>query len=336
MKDKNVFSDRVYGCLCGLAIGDCMGMPTEFMAPEDIKSRYGYVEDLVQPCKENIHSDLVRGMITDDTEVTLEIIKEIVRNKRIGLDVAVNALTNWAVEKDVFNKSYLGPSSSKALKSLFSGADPIEAGRYGTTIGAAMRVIPVGIYDAGDVEKAIYDAEILSLPTHGTNIAISGAACLAAAVAEALKEDSRLPDIIDAALYGAKAGESKGFIIREVSIAEKIKSAMSLIEKETDLNKCAGALYECMGFSMETDEIIPVIIALFHKSDGRMMDAVKASVNMGGDTDTVGALTGALCGAYTGTRFLNGKIVSEIERINGLNFREISQDFIKGKDGQYM
>jgi ADP-ribosylglycohydrolase len=70
---------------------------------------------------------------------------------------------------------------------------------------------------------------------------------------------------------------------------------------------------------METNEIIPVVIAIFYKSKGSMMDAIKIAANMGGDTDTIGALAGALCGAFTGTKYMDEKIIKEIAEINKIN-----------------
>lgn len=325
----NNFFDKVYGCLCGLVIGDSMGMPTEFMTPKDIKNRYGYVENLVEPGKDHIHNDMSRGMITDDSEVTIEIIKEIIKCKKIDLSVAVNALKNWAIEKDVFNKSYLGPNSAKAIIKLLEGVDPIEAGKYGTTIGAAMRVTPAGIYNAGNINKAIDDAVTLSLPTHGTNVAISGASCIAASIAAALCSDSSMDSIIKAAFYGANEGEKRGTEMPDASVSKRLELALKLTENEISLREASEILYEYIGCNMETNELVPVIIALFKKSNGNMMEAIKTAVNMGGDTDTIGALAGALCGAFTGTKFMDRGILNEIERINRIDIKDISIKFIQ-------
>lgn len=323
------FFDKVYGCLCGLVIGDCMGMPTEFMTPEDIRNCYGYVESLVEPGKNHIHNDMSRGMITDDSEVTIEIIKEIVRNKKIDMIGTVNALKNWAIEKDIFNKSYLGPNSAKAIKKLLEGADPAETGKYSTTIGAAMRATPAGLFNAGNIEKAINDAEILSIPTHGTSIAISGAACIAAAIAAALSDDISIDSIIKAASYGACEGEKRGINIPDASVSKRLELALKITENEVSLKKSAEILYQYIGCNMETNELVPVIITLFYKSNGNMMDAIKTAVNMGGDTDTIGALAGALCGAFTGTKFMDKEILKEIEKINQINIKEICTRFVQ-------
>ena len=323
MIDRDVLYNRIYGSICGLAIGDCMGMPTEFMTPEEIQEQYGYVDKLVVP-NNHIHKDLEYGMITDDTEITLQIIEEIIKNKKFELEIAVEAIVNWAKQKDVFNKSYLGPSSAKAIKALLKGVPPEEAGEYGATIGAAMRVTPLGLINIGNIQKAIDDAEIMSIPTHNTNLAIAGATSIAAAIAIALEEDSTEDEVLEAALYGAKEGEKRGNILIGPSLHKRIELAIELVDKVDDLSKCAGILYDYIGAGLQTYEVVPVVIALFYKSKGNVMKAIEASANIGGDTDTIGALVGALAGAYYGFDKLDSSIIDEITSINNIDFKAIA------------
>lgn len=323
MIDRDVLYHKIYGSICGLAIGDCMGMPTEFMTPEEIQEKYGYVDKLVTPCN-HIHKDLKYGMITDDTEITLQIIEEIIKNQKFDLEVAVEAIINWAKHKDVFNKSYLGPSSAKAIKALLKGVPPEEAGEYGATIGAAMRVTPLGLINIGNIQKAIADAEIMSIPTHNTNLAIAGATSIAAAIAIAMEEDSTEDQVLAAALYGAKEGEKRGNLLIGPSLHKRIELAIELVDKVDDLSKCASILYDYIGAGLQTYEVVPVVIALFYKSKGNVMKAIEASVNLGGDTDTIGAMVGALAGAFYGPGKLNSSIIEEIASINNIDFKVVA------------
>lgn len=322
---KDVLYDKVYGCLCGLALGDSMGMPTEFMTPQEIRKHFGYVDRLVPPSDDHIHKDLEFGMITDDTELTLQIIDEILKCCTFDLDVAVAAIINWARQKDVFNKSYLGPSSAKAIKGLLAGVSPYQAGQYGATIGAAMRVPALGLINPGNIQKAIDDAEIMSIPTHNTNLAIAGATSMSAAIATAMLEDSTPEKVLEAAIYGAKEGERRGNMLIGPSLHKRIELALSLLEKTGDLAECAQILYDYIGTGLQTYEIVPVVMALFSKTQpGNIMKVIETGVNMGGDTDTIGAMVGALAGAYYGSGNLNFEIIAEIERINSLNLKEIA------------
>ena len=52
------------------------------------------------------------------------------------------------------------------------------------------------------------------------------------------------------------------------------------------------------------------------------MHAARLGANMGGDTDTIGALAAALCGAYSGTAKLDMDMICEIEKVNKVDFKE--------------
>ena len=67
-----------------------------------------------------------------------------------------------------------------------------------------MKISPVALFAAGDVDKAVRDAVIMCRWTHNNNIALSGATAVAAATAEAMKREATLQSVIDAGIYGAK------------------------------------------------------------------------------------------------------------------------------------
>ena len=130
--------NRLLGCLVGIALGDALGMPTEFMTPCAIQDKYGEVRELRAPHPDHIHK-LRRGQVTDDTEQILALLDAYFKHGKMSIHVAAEGLITWAEEKDVFNSTYLGPSSKKALKGLMAGRDPHTTGFMGKTIGAAMR-----------------------------------------------------------------------------------------------------------------------------------------------------------------------------------------------------
>src|SRR4029077_5044012 len=77
----------------------------------------------------------------------------------------------------------LGPSTRLAIAALRDGADPAEAGRFGTTNGAAMRIAPVGVaVPCRDLAALVDSVVAASFVTHNTGVALAGAAAVAAAV----------------------------------------------------------------------------------------------------------------------------------------------------------
>ena len=321
--NRGNLEDRVHATLCALALGDAMGMPTEFQPPEEIKEFYGFVDSILAPDPRHYHyKDMVRAQYTDDTELSLEVLDAIVRCGGVSLETAVNALETWVKKYDVFNKSYLGPTSKKALEGIFAGQDPIEVGREGTTNGAAMRITPVGILNAGNPEQAALDAAKLCLPTHGSNRAMAGAGAVAAAVAEALRDNSTLDSVLDAARRGAVIAEKEGYHKGESHLLSMTDEMLKLSAETADDGAFLAEVFRRIEYSMDCEDNVAVVLAFFYRCGGDPMHAARLGANLGGDTDTIGALAAAICGAYSGTAKLDMDMIREIEQVNHADFKE--------------
>ncbi|MBE3599805.1 MAG: ADP-ribosylglycohydrolase family protein [Limnochordaceae bacterium] len=138
MSTSTALRSRIAGSVAWMAIGDALGMPSEFLTPTQIRQEYGAITGLRQPGRKAIHPDLRMGSVTDDTEQALYLVEGFCRYRRVSAETAAAALVRWATERDVWNKSYLGPSSGCALRRLAEGGDPHITGGDGSTVGAAM------------------------------------------------------------------------------------------------------------------------------------------------------------------------------------------------------
>ncbi len=321
--------DRALATICGLALGDSMGMPTEFQPPEEIREFYGYVDTLLEPhVKHYHHADMVRAQYTDDTELSLEVLDAIIRCGGVSLETAVSALRTWVEKYDVFNKSYLGPTSKKALEAIFAGADPVETGKTGTTNGAAMRITPIGVLNAGDPEQAARDAAVLCLPTHGSNLAMAGAGAIAAAVAEALKDSSTIDSVLSAARMGAEIAEKEGNPVAESRMLPLLDEFLQLSADTAEDDVFRAEVFRRIEYTLQCEETVAVVLAIFARCGGDPMRVVCMAANLGGDTDTIGALAGALCGAFSGTAKLDMALVRQIEEVNHVDFAERTASFL--------
>ena len=322
-------SDRVHAALCALALGDSMGMPTEFQPPEEIREFYGWVDSLRAPDPRHYHyADMVRAQYTDDTELSLEVLDAIVRCGGVTVETAVNALETWVKKYDVFNKSYLGPTSKKALEGIFAGMDPVEVGREGTTNGAAMRVTPIGILNAGNSEQAAIDAATLCVPTHGSNRAMAGAGAMAAAVAQALGSIATPESVLDAARRGAEIAAQKGHVVGESRLVSALDEMLTLSANTADDEQFLAEVFRRIEYSMDCEDTVAVVLTCFYRCGGDPMHAARLGANMGGDTDTIAALAAALGGAYSGTAKLDMDMISEIEEVNRVSFKEKAESIL--------
>ena len=81
-------------------------------------------------------------------------------------------------------------------------------------------------------------------------------------------------------------------------------------------------------YSMDCEETAAVVLTYFYRCGGDPMYAARLGANMGGDTDTVGALAAALCGAYSGTAKLDMALIREIEQVNRVSFEEKAKSIL--------
>jgi ADP-ribosylglycohydrolase len=320
--------DKAYGCLAGLALGDAMGMPVEFMTPARIAEEYGWIDGLVASPSWHPHRVFPPGTVTDDTGQALALADVYRSQGAMTAEGAAAALMAWAGRCKGRLHLILGPSTSRSLAALQEGADPTQSGRSGKTNGAAMRVAPVGIVRAGNPEATLADTVQACLPTHGTTLAISGAAAVAFAIAEAMHTASTLDSIIEAATDGAVRGREHGAWAWTPPLERRIRFAVQLALSSENERAALQALYDLVGVDLLITESIATAFGLVALAAGDPMRAIRHAVNLGGDTDTVGAIAGAICGAWRGATAVDANLLAQVERINHLDLRGTAQDLV--------
>jgi len=181
-----VAQNRARGALFGLAIGDALGMPTQYMPREFIARRYGVLDDFHAGSDDNpISRGLPAGRVTDDTDQAIILGRLLVEGRgRIDPEAFAKELLKWEERMIAAGSAdLLGPSTRKALTLAAEGVSTDMTGRSGATNGAAMRVAPVGIAFPHDPLDRLIDAVVQTgHVTHNTTIAIAGAAAVAAAL----------------------------------------------------------------------------------------------------------------------------------------------------------
>jgi len=320
--------DKAYGCLAALALGDALGMPTEFLTPEQIADEYGHVENLVSPPEWHPHAVMPRGRITDDTEQALALATVYLRDGQMRAEAVAQAMLDWAAAQGEQLVLYLGPSTRRALEALRGGQSPRESGRGGTTNGAAMRIAPVGIVNAGDREGALRDTVEACLPTHGTTLAISGAGAVACAVAEAMSDGATLDSVLEAAAEGARRGREHGVWVWTPLLEHRIALAQRLVQQAENEAEALRQLYQSVGVDITVTESVPTAFGLVLLAEGDPMRAVRYAANLGGDTDTIGAIAGAICGALQGIEAVDRAMLEKVERVNGIDLEAVARGLV--------
>ena len=165
-----------------------------------------------------------------------------------------------------------------------------------------MRIAPVGVLGAlravsqDDLIESVVTA---CLVTHNTSVAISGAAAVACAVAAGVNGAS-WNEVMAAGVDGARLGVRRGRWVYAPDVAERIEWARSVVRSAMSLDEAARLLVRLVGTGEPTTESVPAAFAAADFARGDPEVAILLAANAGGDTDTVAAMAGAICGAWAG------------------------------------
>lgn len=317
---KTEMMDRARAALIGGALGDAMGMPTQLLSADQIAARYGHVEDFVAPDADHpVSKGLEAGAITDDTEQTLLLAKVLLASPAVFNHHAwIEALVAW--EDDIRRRGgydLLGPSTKRAIEAIRNGMTPEQAGRYGDTNGAAMRIAPVGIMTPPSSDLIARVAETCRA-THNTSIAISAASAVAMVISSGL-DGLGWRDAVAKAADAARAGADHGVWIAGGQLAARIELALDLATKAQQ-REDVTRLFAILGSSVASQESVPAAFAALALADGDCWKAAVISANLGGDTDTIGAIACSMAGACSGMQTLPQ---DKLAKLRGINLAEV-------------
>ncbi|NMB63136.1 MAG: hypothetical protein GYA18_12490 [Chloroflexi bacterium] len=330
MDSKYLFK-HVYGGLIGQALGDAFAMPAYFRPQDTWDSYDGWINKFFPgPSDHPVHAGLEPGEVTDDTQQAMSIIKEILVTKKIDVNIAAKAITNWYDAIDGDNNAHVGPSTRKACSQLKSGIDPHESGVMGDTNGSAMRISPIGLINPGNIQQAILDTIVICTPTHFTSIAISGACAVASAVANAMLPHATIQSIIENGKIGADEGRKYGNVWLGASISKRIDLAIQIVEKENDVYEKIIDLYDIIGSTLSPSESVPSAFGIFALAEGDPMTCARYAAALSGDADTVAAMACAIAGAWKGIDSIPTDIKNTIEKVNkDYNFYETAKGIVQ-------
>ncbi|RWA74083.1 ADP-ribosylglycohydrolase family protein [Mesorhizobium sp.] len=325
--------DRAMGALIGGALGDALGMPTQLLSPARIAELYGHIEDFVAPAADHpVSKGLPAGAITDDTEQAL-LLGRILISSGGRFDHArwVNALLDW--ERDVKARgSYdlLGPSTKRAIDAINSGVPAEEAGRSGDTNGAAMRIAPVGIMIPPEpLDALVAKVAETCRATHNTSIAIASAAAVAAAVSLGVSGgDWRAAS--GHAVAAARLGAALGHWVTGGDIAARILWAQELVRGKPE-KEAIRLIVDLIGTGVASQESVPAAFAVLEVADGDAWRAAVISANLGGDTDTIGAIAAGMAGACSGVSRLPQDRIARLKGIHLAEVRTLTEDLVAAR-----
>lgn len=269
--------NHIKGALFGVAVGDALGAVTEFMNQDEIRAKYGYLTEMTGGGWLGVEP----GETTDDTAMTIAVAKGLLANPsepmgRIGMEFKKWVETN---PRDIGNiirttfDCYDGDWFKAAEK-----AHKVLSGRSAGN-GSLMRCLPVALA-YGDLTKMEEITALQSKMTHYDDLASE--ACL---------------------IYNR--------IANRLLKGEPLKSSIKEEIQETRYCDAIREQPDVLPNGYVVNTLIWVLNILWNSSS--FEESVQKAANLGGDSDTIGAIAGGIAGLYWGFEAIPDRYAEVLE-----------------------
>lgn len=283
-------TDKATGIFLGLACGDALGRPVEFKSAATIEREYGQVTEMLG---HGTHGKPA-GTITDDTELALCIAYSLVESGEFDPEDVVERFVAW-YDSSPFD---MGMMTADALRRLKRGDAWDEAGQAvwesrpegkNAGNGSVMRCAPYAIAFGEQPDRLVEVSRKSSAITHADPRCTYGCAVLNRTLADLATGTARpLETVLDDI---------------EGDAPEELVDALRVVPDDVDPETLQSS-----GYVIHTLQT-----GLYHGLTAETpRDGIVRAVNMGRDTDTVGAVTGAVVGARFGADALPDSWVQEL------------------------
>ena len=349
--NNDFFTDKACGLFLGLAIGDALGAPVEGLKPGHIKTLFKILDDYVDAStffKKGIKSFRLKGLYTDDTQQMLTVCDCLLNHNDITSDLLADKFKTLCLDDTcggfgVFRGT--GYYFRKTMTELLDGINWEQAA--GATAGcmAAVRIPPVIIANYENINKLAGKIIETSIVTHKNPMGISAALWHAYIIRELIPLTPGDPIDFDKIFsesaefcrnnetYLAKSykhllysSHDEGIYAVSSMIPDfykilRTKNVERIDEFILDYAReyASGPVHKInVPFCLT---IIPQAIKMFYLNHHSFEQPVIESVNSGGDTDTLAALTGSYCGAYYGLENIPEKWVKGLVNFSQIKLR---------------
>jgi ADP-ribosylglycohydrolase len=304
--------ERLVGALLGQALGDALGFVVEAEAPEVAAE---YVATCLRAGRAGVrcHPRFPFGQYSDDTQLARALLLGV--RDAGGWSAGAFAARLGELFRDGLDVG-AGQGSRSSAKRLIGGASWRESGTPAPYAGngSAMRVAPLGVLMAGDAAAMRAAAREQSLVTHLDPRCTAGALAVAAAAMLASRPGPLQPgpflDAVagwaaeeDESVAGALTGVARWLEVEPVEAARLLHAA--------GLDPARGARWS--GVSACVVPSVAWSLYAFLRSPDDYWSCICTAIEVGGDTDTMAAIAGALAGARLGPA---GLPMALVDRVN--------------------
>ena len=293
-------NNQYLGAIIGHAVGDAMGFPTEFSKREEL---------LQSPVIEMIDSPDVgqpTGSWSDDTAMEIATIDSFIQKKYFDYKDIMDKWVKWISKSEYTPTGVafdIGRTCLKAIKKYCNGTAPLECGSTSMNEngnGSLMRILPVALYayskklDDTSIHKLTNEASSL---THAHEVSRLGCYIYVQFIICLLKGNTK-----HEAYKHIQDLDYRSFSIDSINHYARILN--NQIEFQIlDNIKSTGYIVDTLESAMW----------IFMNAQ-HYKEAIIASTNIGGDTDTIGAIVGSMAGIYYGFEDIPSSWLDKLQR----------------------
>lgn len=265
-------------------VGDALGRPFEMMSPRDAR---------LAPALRALLLEATSLRYSDDTEMMLAVATSMVRSGGVS---ASDILASLASSYDPA-RGY-GHGMKLAVEAFRSGRRPAATASWAEGSrgsGGAVRVVPIACAYHHDLDLVAALAEDAAGTTHAHPVGRAGAVVHAVALASAIghgdgwSRETFAPRLLATIL-------AQPALRRADELVTGLASILSLVARSASAAEAAGIV----GNGVLAQEAVPLALFCFLRWAPDLEAVVTNAVLAGGDTDTIAAMSGALCGALVG------------------------------------
>jgi len=298
--DPGTLKDRCVGAIAGFAIGDALGMPTEFLSREQILRHYGKpVSGFVKAHPGHVCEFLPQGSYTDNTQTMLATAECLIECKKMIPARQADALLSWSLN----TVPHRTPSTVnlKACKNLSMGRPWKKSGVFSDECAAAMRMIPIGLFYHNHTDALTKAALDNCIITHNEPRARAASVSVAYLTARLVKSNDKCwpaDQVLETADHISHLDENLAALLRWSTQITHLPPQEALFE---------------IGTSSDVVEAVPAAVYCFLKYSKHFSRAVLSAVNAGEASDSIGALAGSFVGAYGGIGIIDKSWLQAVE-----------------------
>lgn len=293
--------DIIKGGIIGFIVGDAIGVPLEFMQRKDLQNNK--IKDMISYRSHNVD----KGSWSDDSSMVIATMKSIIDNKgNIDYNDIMNNFLLWLKKAEFTSNGKTFGVGRTTLKALGNYNNNIECLKCGESDikdngnGSLMRILPIALYcyfkQLNDKEAYNLVKDISSL-THSHNISVLG--CY-------------IYTLFTIKIIEGKSKEESYKYIQDYDYNMFNEDTIKYYDRilKNDISKLDIDNISSMGFVVDTLE---AVLWCFMRNDSYDESIIEA-INLGNDTDTIGALVGGLSGIYYSFYSINKEWINTLKK----------------------